>query len=407
MKSCLEENFKKFTSVGMDELGGVNRVFGTENYKTAARMMKEYLDSLGLYSYIDSAWNVHGIYKKSEDKPEVMMGSHLDTVVSGGKFDGLTGVLGGIEVIRRIMEEKVDLPFALHLVATNGEEGNDLGGTFGSRCMTGLVNYNDEAYIRKAKTFGFSREDIKNAGYDFSHTLCYLELHIEQGLTLDKSHEDIGVVNGIVGLQRYQIEVSGAANHAGTTLMEYRDDALVKAAELITYADALARKYPDQFVTTFTKVAVDPNITAIINGHVSMVLECRSIHEDLMEQFVAEVRKKADDLGGITLSPIVSKSPVKCADTVIRAAVKASESAGVKFRVMTSGATHDGNSIATKIPIGMIFVPSKDGKSHVREEYTSIEQCECGVNILYHTILNLADDFRQGILPAGENAAIA
>ncbi len=395
MKSKLQENFAKYTSIGMDELGGVNRVIGTQAYKDAAAEMQRELASMGMESYIDSVLNVHGIYGAAPGKPEIMIASHLDTVKSGGKFDGLYGVLGGIEAIRRIMEDQEEYPYALHLVATNGEEGNDLGGTFGSRCMVGLVDTEDEAYIALAETFGFSREGLIRAKYDFSNTKYYLELHIEQGNTLDVNHEDIGVVTGIVGLQRYEIDISGMANHAGTTMMEYRDDALVKAAKLISYGDDLARKYPNNFVATFNKMEISPGIVAVISGHVKMVLECRNLKEELMEQFVAEIKKKADELGGITMKPIVKKQPVECENAIIQASLKACEETKVKYRLMPSGATHDGNSYALKVPIGMVFAPSKDGISHARPEYTSWEQCECGIDILYRTLKEIGKNGGQ------------
>ncbi len=390
MESKLQDNFKKFTSFGMDENGAVNRVIGTQAHRDSAEEMQRYLIGLGLKSYIDPVYNVHGIYGEAEGKPEIMIASHLDTVKEGGKFDGLYGVLGGIEVIRRFMEEKRELPFLLHLIATNGEEGNDLGGgTFGSRCMAGLADVEDAEYVETANKFGFSKEDMIQSRYDFSNTKYYLELHIEQGNTLDLNKEDIGVVTGIVGLQRFQIDIEGVANHAGTTMMEYRDDALVKAARIISFVDQLARKYPNHFVATFNKMEIKPNIVAVISDYVRLVLECRNLQEELMLQFVKEIRKKGAELGGVRMKPIVKKQPVKCSEEIMEASVKACRDAGVKFRIMPSGATHDGNSMAMKVPIGMIFVPSKDGISHAKSEFTSWEQCELGINILYKTIVNI------------------
>lgn len=394
MESRLQEGFRIFTSIGMDENGAVNRVIGTKEYWEAAAVMKKYLSDLGLESYMDSVGNVHGIYHcAGKEKPEIIIASHLDTVKAGGKFDGLYGVLGGIEAIRRLMEEQVELPFSLHLIATNGEEGNDLGGTFGSRCMVGQIDYDDPEYLKKAEKFGFSRQNLVDARYDFSNTIYYLELHIEQGNTLDLNKEDIGVVTGIVGLQRYEIEVSGKANHAGTTMMENRNDAVVKAAKLISFSDQLAREYGHHFVTTFNKFEVYPNIVAVICDKVKMVLECRNLEEELMEKFVKEVMEKAEQIGGITFKPIVKKAPVNCDPAIIEAETEAVEAMKVKYRSMPSGATHDGNSYALKVPIGMIFVPSKDGISHSRPEYTSWEQCECGIEVLYQTLKNIAKKF--------------
>lgn len=389
MKSRVEKILMKFASIGMDEKGGVNRVIGTPQYRQAAEEMKKYMQELNMESYIDTVLNVHGIYNPGQKSKEIIIASHLDTVKEGGKFDGLYGVVGALEVVRRLQEEKKDLEFGIHIIATNGEEGNDLGGTFGSRCLVGMVDVSDSAYIAKAESMGFTKEDILNAEMDFDSVMYYLELHIEQGNTLYENQEEIGIVTGIVGLQRYEITVNGISNHAGTTMMQYRKDALVDASRIIDYGDRLAKSYGNNFVATFNKMQIHPNIVAVISDQVKMVLECRNLKEDLMENYICDMKKNTEGFNDVTWSPVVKKAPVACEPYIIDKTEEACKKLGVKYRKMPSGATHDGNSIAMKIPIGMIFVPSKDGISHARPEYTSWDQCEKGVDVLYQTILNL------------------
>lgn len=389
-----ENYLKRFTKLNELKPGtGMNRVFGSEAYAEAAEDMRQLFESLSMESYVDSVGNVHGIYsggKKHER--EVLIGSHLDTVKDGGIYDGLLGVVAGAECVRRLQEEKKELPFDIHLIATNGEEGNELGGTFGSRCLVGTVATEDPVFMQKAADYQLDRDKIEAARYSFDRAECYLELHIEQGPFLEREKKKIGIVTGIVGLQRYHIHIQGMSNHSGTTMMEYRKDALVMAAELITYADKLARSYPEHFVATIQRFTVSPNTLAVINGEADMVLECRCSIEEAMEDYCREIRRFCCSFGEnvVTMEPLVRKAPVLTAPELIRLGCQICEEKKIPFTEMPSGATHDGNMIAKRVPIGMIFVPSHNGVSHSPEEYTASEDCEMGVEVLYQMLLALS-----------------
>lgn len=383
----------KFAQYGRkDGEEGISRVFGSCEYRAAAEALCQYMKELSMESWIDSVGNVHGVYGGREKKA-ILLGSHLDTVKNGGMFDGLLGIAAALSCVSRLSERGEELPYAIHVIATNGEEGNELGGTFGSRCLAGEIPVTDTAFLEKAARYGISSQDIVRSEMDFGNSLCYLELHIEQGNHLQKQNRQIGLVGGIVGLRRYLFQIQGMENHSGTTMMEYRKDALVYAAQIITYGDELARGYPQQFVATFGSVKVSPNVLAVINGRVEMVLECRCIKEELMEKYVDELSRYCREHFGeqVSITPMIQKQPVEVQKELYELLKKICEEQGTPYLEMVSGATHDGNIYAHKIPIGMIFVPSKDGISHSGKEWTEWEQCRKGTEILYGAVLALEE----------------
>lgn len=390
---AIQSNLEKFSEIGRSrELRGINRVFGSREYKTAAEEMKKYFKRLGMNSYIDSVGNVHGIYEgKDPGQKEILVGSHLDTVKEGGIFDGLLGIVAGAECVARLKKENRRLKYDIHIIATNGEEGNELGGTFGSRCLTGEADIGDEEFLKRAAKYELDAEKIAAAEYDFSRAKCYLELHIEQGPFLEKKNRKIGIVTGIVGLQRYRIHIKGMSNHSGTTMMEYRRDALVAASRIILFGDELARSYPEHFVATFQKFETAPNELAVINGEADMVLECRSRRDDLMESYIQKVKAFCEHMSSVTISmeQLVKKAPVLIDQELIKEGSNVCKEKDIPFELMPSGATHDGNMFAHKVPVGMIFVPSKNGVSHSPDEWTEPEDCELGTEVLYQLLLSI------------------
>ena len=393
MRERVKENLIRFSAYGKNPERGISRVFGSDALKEASEAVCRYFESCGMKSYIDPVGNVHGIYRPSETtEKEILLGSHLDTVQEGGIFDGLLGVVAAAETVRRIREEKQVLPYGLHVIATNGEEGNDLGGTFGSRCLAGLVDTEDAAFQKKMEAFGYTVQEVKDAKLDFSKICCYLELHIEQGQTLDREQEDIGIVTGIVGLRRYEIGVYGEANHSGTTMMEYRKDALVAASEMILWGNQLAMEMGRQLVATFNKVRIHPNVDAVISDEVHMTMEVRNLDEAWIDAYAACMQKKISAYEHADMKEFIRKMPVCCKAEIMHAVQKSCEKLKLRYRKMSSGATHDGNAIGTKVPIGMIFAPSRDGISHSPDEWTEWEACGNGAEVLYHTVLNLKEE---------------
>lgn len=387
------EDFKarmlQMASIGRESDGAVSRVFGTPVYEEGARAMLAYMKDSGLEAYIDSVGNVHGLYRCGrEEAPEILIASHLDTVRHGGVFDGLLGVMGGIECVRRLQAEGRKPACDIHVIATNGEEGNELGGTFGGRAMMGMLPDTEEYYGLAAK-YGYTREKLQAAVYDTSRCRAYLELHIEQGNMLEQENKQIGVVTGIVGLERYEVVIHGRSNHAGTTMMAYRDDAAVKAAGFIARMDEKARKIGDRLVCTFSRFAVEPNVLAVINREVSMVLECRNQKKERMQELVEAAKADLAGLDG-ELHTLVQKAPVDCDPAIVDCMEAVCQSRGLSWQKMPSGATHDGNSFAMKMPIGMVFIPSIGGLSHCKEEASDWEDVMLGISVLYDTLLRLS-----------------
>ena len=393
VKNALEE----IGCIGKDPEGGVSRVFGSEFIEAGQMRLQQYFESANLKSWIDSVGNVHGVLEcGNPSAQEILIGSHYDTVKQGGLFDGLMGVVAGVEVARELQKQNVELNRNIHIIATNGEEGNDLGGTFGSRAMMGLLNLSDENYLEKAKEFGYSKEDLESAILDVDKAICYLELHIEQGPTLDKYGEQIGVVTGIVGLRRYKVVVHGISNHARTTMMEDRDDAMVSAAKVITMADQLARELGNHFVETIGKLEVFPGTVATIPNRVEMVMEIRNEEETLMDCFIQEFMERLQGIAKADVSPIVAKAPVKCSGKIAKMVERVCDEDSLRYRIMPSGATHDGNAMATKMPVGMIFVPSVKGISHAKEEQTEWDDIYTGISVLYKVVKEMTE--REGSL---------
>ena len=386
----IRENLLKIAKIGEDRAGGISRVFGSSAMQEGQRTVETYFQECGLETWIDPAGNVHGIYRCGrEDAGEIFIGSHLDTVKQGGMFDGLLGIVAGAECIRKLCREKFPFSDDIHLIATNGEEGNELGGTFGSRAMMGMLPLDSEEYVKIAGKYGYTPENLKDAVLDTGRARCYLELHIEQGAVLEKHKEKIGVVTGIAGLRRYKITVYGQSNHAGTTMMEDRDDALVSAARIILKGNDLAVRMGGQFVETVGMMQVYPGSAPVIPGRVEMIVEIRSARESQMDCFMTGFEKMVKETAKADIEPVVAKAPVKCGGVLVDMIEKICEERKIPCRKMSSGATHDGNAMASGMPVGMIFVPSRNGISHAKEEWTDWEDAALGAEVLTETVRRL------------------
>lgn len=378
-------DFTELARTGESADGSVTRLLFDKSFWEVARKTKAYMEGAGLTVWTDACGNVHGTWSCGVPEAKtVYMGSHLDTVKEGGLYDGMLGVVGAVEAFRAFFADPAEKRVNVHILATNGEEGNDLGGTFGSRAMAGLVDPDVPGYMEKAAAYGLKREDFDSVQLPMKDGLCYLELHIEQGSTLDKAGEQIGIVTGIVGLQRYGITVSGESNHAGTTMMEYRKDALVGAAKLIAGFDRMAREYGNSMVATVGTISVFPGAVSVIPEQVEMVLEIRNLSEERLDRFAADAVTMGRAIPDVEtkFQPIVRKAPVRCDGRIGKMLEGLCLKEGYSFRKMPSGATHDGNAMAAKMPIGMIFVPSRDGISHNKKEFTPWEDASRGMQVL-------------------------
>ncbi|MDD3254097.1 MAG: Zn-dependent hydrolase [Lachnospiraceae bacterium] len=379
--------------IGKEADGSITRLPASSAYDQASEVVKMLMLREDMEVTTDAVGNVHGVRQGSEpSRGTIMFGSHLDTVRHGGLFDGTLGIAAAISCIRRLRREQIILPCNLEIVCFQGEEGSPLGGTFGSRAMMGLIDLRVPGYLDRLNDYGFTPEQIAESRIDTSSKKCFLELHIEQGKILETEQKDIGIVTGIVGITRYQIRVCGKANHAGTTPMNLRCDALVAAAGLVQSISETASQYTNGLVATVGQLQVFPNAVAVIPGQVELVLEIRHMDQHIVDDYAERIRQEIRLLEQnrtgihVEMEQIVKKGSVVCDEGLQELYASCCEKLGYSYRRIASGAGHDGNAIGQKIPTAMIFVPSREGLSHCKEEWTDLDQAMKGADVLYEAV---------------------
>ncbi|TET85060.1 MAG: Zn-dependent hydrolase [Desulfobacteraceae bacterium] len=372
-----------------DEGKGIKRLSFTKTYKKGINFVRELMEDAGLTTKVDSVGNLIGrIEGKDKDEPAIIIGSHIDTVPHGGMFDGTVGVLGGIEVIKTLKENRYYNNYPLELISFIDEEGTApalIGGTFGSRAMMGLIDV-DTDLRENLKKVDLLENDV-NSAYRDPHTIKnYLELHIEQGRILYDEKIPIGIVTGIVGIWRYVATVRGTSNHAGTTPMYARDDALLKSLPLIKGVNDIAKELDKTLVGTVGKINVKPGAANVIPGEVEVTIELRELEVEIINEAIARIKDIINKIGDIALKQIEAKHPSLMDKNVQLQIERACQSKSIKYKYMPSGAGHDAREMAKKVPSGLIFVPSREGKSHVPEELTELNDIREGVDVLLESI---------------------
>jgi beta-ureidopropionase / N-carbamoyl-L-amino-acid hydrolase len=336
----------------------------------------------------------------------LVAGSHSDTVPSGGRFDGMLGLLAALEAAQSIREQKVSLEHPLEVVDFLAEEPSDFGiSCVGSRSWAGVLSAADLARSLPSKgtlasaidSVGGRAEQLGKAVRSQGSVVAYVELHIEQGLVLAERKAAIGVVTAIVGIRRHEVTVEGRADHAGTTPMSLRKDALVGAAGFIRAVAELARSRPSEsayLVATVGKLSLEPNAINAVPGSVRMILETRSTDEAALLQFEQELWKQTEgelnDRGlRLTRSQLSQTLPTACSPLIQSTIEEACLAAGFSSTRLPSGAGHDGVFVARIAPMGMIFVPCREGRSHAPEEWAEPSDCANGARVLAETLILL------------------
>jgi len=364
------------------------------------------MQEAGLETRIDAAGNIIGRRAGSDDNlPAIALGSHTDTVPKGGKYDGALGVMGAIEVIRTLEEQGHRTRHPLEVIDFTNEEGTRFHRWLvGSRSMSGLLEQEDlDALDDDGLSLGPCIADI---GGDLSRIgeavrspgelAAYFELHIEQGPYLHQSGNPIGVVTGITGRAVFEVEIEGKANHAGTTPMSTRRDALVSASKLVLNIQKMAAEQEICRVSTVGSIKAIPNAVNVIPGHASIGLEFRDTDMEALAAAEQELRRitdqaAVDDIVDIEVirHRFTSAVPITADMQVLVA--EAAENCGMAWEPLASGAGHDAQAVANIAPVAMIFVPSIDGISHAIEEYSTPQDCANGAQVLLELLL-LADD---------------
>lgn len=385
------------------EAGGLKRTALSAADLSARQWFKEQMREAGLQVKEDAAANLIGrleAKKCPSHKPCIAFGSHIDTVMGGGRFDGALGICAGLEAMRAIQESKIPIPCPLELLVFTDEEGSHYAGTFGSRAMFGLVKEEELERSRKEgkpslaedlKRLGKDPGQIKKALRSPEEFKAFLELHIEQGPVLEKMKAPIGIVEGIVDLHRYLIHVKGQAGHAGTTPMELRDDALIKSAEIILRINEAVKAGGTEIVGTIGEMEIYPGVINIIPGETKMSLDLRSAKKNILTSVRKTIEEIVFSVKGAQIEPILVKEGVQMDRRVMEAIAKSCQRQGIAFHYLWSGAGHDAMTLATmNIPTGMIFVPCREGKSHCPEEEIQAEHAAMGTLILTEAIVRLA-----------------
>jgi N-carbamoyl-L-amino-acid hydrolase len=399
----LERRIAELGRHGANPGGGVSRVAFSAADVAGRAYVASLMRDAGLQVRIDAAGNIIGRRAGSDTTlPVIMTGSHIDSVPQGGNYDGDVGVLGAIEVAELLREHGIATRHPFEFVVFADEEG----GVVGSQAMAGRVG---PGTLDVASHSGLTiREGIRAIGGDPDHlaearrapgqVAAFVELHIEQGAILDEAGIDIGVVEGIVGIRWWDVTIRGAANHAGTTPMNRRRDALLAAAELVIAVNRIASSMPGSQVATVGRIHAEPGAPNVIPGQVVMSLEIRDLVSAKMESVFRAIEAEARRIAGTTRTSIdfheidVALEPAPTDERLRKAVEAAAGSLGLTFLRMPSGAGHDAQDMAHVAPIGMIFVPSRGGISHAPEEYTAPEHMANGVDVLLRTLLAIDRD---------------
>ena len=387
------------------------RLVFSDEYKAARAWLQLQFEEIGLECRTDAGGNLIGTRTAAssvEPPRKVIIGSHIDTVAAGGRFDGVAGVIAGLETIHYLNKKNINLPFEIEIVDFLGEELNIWGTScLGSRHMAGLLT--DELLARSDQDGRRLSDELRKVGgtgvaataprQDADSIIACLELHIEQSSRLEREGIDIGVVTDIPGISRYAITVTGSAGHSGTTRMQERKDALVTASHIVTIIRDLALEISSQdnrhFVATIGRIEVYPNGAAIIPGQVSMILDLRASNAQSRDRFLSNLQAACTEIShretcNIGMDPISAASVALMDDNLRIHLANSSEELGLSHISIASGAGHDMAHMSRIAPAAMIFIPCKDGLSHCPEEFATPEAIARGSAVLTHTVLKLA-----------------
>lgn len=384
---------------------GMNRYAYTKEEDQALDYLKGIFQELGMTVAVDPVGNLFARYEGTDpDLKPIVSGSHIDSVRNGGKYDGNLGVLGALEVVSRLHEEGRRLKHPFVLFISKDEEGTRFGATmFGTEAMMGplpeaMLERQDENGITLGEAMaaaGYDPNGVFKAAVEPGSYAGYVELHIEQARVLETSKLPIGIVTGIAGPLWLSVKITGEAGHAGATPMRIRKDPMVAAAKLIVEADRIARQFQDTVATT-GKMQVNPGTTNVIPANVTYTIDLRDVSmadRSQAEQEIRDYAKQLESEMGVTIefTDMVRTPSVLCDPQIMDVIEQSSQELELPSLRMPSGACHDAMHFGALCPFGMIFVPSVKGYSHRADEFTPVEDCTNGANVLLQTILKLDD----------------
>ncbi len=396
----IESRIFELAKFGKDSLGRGYRVAYTKGDAEARKWFFGLMKNAGLEVSVDAAGNLTGKRKgKNPSLKPIAFGSHIDMVPDGGNYDGCVGSVSGLEIMEILKENNIVTNHPLELIIFSDEEGSLLG----SKALAG--DFKEDRLKRVSQSGLTVRDGIKAIGgnADSIQTIArkkgdltaFIELHIEQGGILEKENIQIGVVEGIVGIEDWEVTVEGFANHAGTTPMNLRHDALLSAAKLIIAVNEVITSHKGNQVGTVGKIAAQPGAYNVVPGKVILGMEIRDLSHDKIWDLFHEIEKRAAAIavsGGTTITfknQLLGATPALTSKSIQDKIVQSAKALGFTYKYMQSGAGHDSQDMALITPVGMIFVPSVSGISHSPKEFTKAIDMANGANVLLQTILTI------------------
>jgi len=397
----LEQSIDELGKIGETPRGGLTRLALTDDDRRGRDLMVRWMREAGLRVTVDQMGNIFGERAGAERLPPVMIGSHIDSVPTGGKYDGQLGVLCGLETIRALDQHRIRTRHPVTLAIFTNEEGARFQpAMIASGVMAGKIALED-AYNARDKDGIRLVDELERIGYLGAEPCvprpfrAYLELHIEQGPVLEEEGLAVGIVDGIVAIAWSRLTIHGVQDHAGPTPMRIRHDALVAAADVVAGVRGIAREIGGDLVTTVGNLTVHPNIVNAIPGKVTLSIDMRDPRGETLDRALprldAAVREACAREGvRYELEHYWRVPHTPFAPDVVAAIERAAVASGARHRHILSGAGHDAQYMAAIGPAGMIFVPSRDGRSHCEEEFTPMDDIERGATTLFLAAVDLA-----------------
>jgi len=398
-KERMDDKIKTFSRFGDTGKGGITRFSLSEEALAARTEFKKRMEAIGATVVTDDMANMYATIPGTEDLPAIVSGSHLDSVRQGGNYDGVLGVLTAMEAAETIVLEKIPHKHPITVMVWTNEEGarfepammssGVICGKFDKAAMLASEAKDKKGYTfgEALKASGFMGEEANRLKPEKSKAL--VELHIEQGPVLENEKQDIGIVEGVCGMINYEFTLVGQAGHAGTTPMPYRKDALYAASKLIIHLHEEFDKFDSKLVYTTGKISCHPNIHTIIPDEIKFTLDARHQDPNVIKQVLDVILAlpKTFEKCELSYEKAWTRNTVSFTPVLVDYVEKSAQSLGYNSKRMYSGPGHDAQFVIDIIPATMIFVPSVGGHSHCELEYTPVEDCLKGANVLLNTLL--------------------
>jgi hydantoinase/carbamoylase family amidase len=411
-KRRLLRDLNAVSRIGIGDHGSVTRLVFSIKELRSRQFLIHQMRQIGLQIHIDRIGNIFGrLDGANGETVALLVGSHLDTVVHGGKFDGTLGVIAALEAVRTLKEQKVVLQSPVEVVCFVGEESSRFGySTLGSSLVAGEVQGKDFAHAADAQgtkledilaSMGIYRNNLLSMRRDPSTIKAYLELHIEQGPILEAKKKPIGIVTSIAAPTRFRVVFTGQADHSGTTPMEMRRDALVAASELIVAVEKVCRRYSHveqgRVVGTVGAMKIEPGVINAIPGRAELSVDIRSISAEAKKRVVRLVQAQIREIArrrniGAEILPLREEEPVPLDHRLVRLLRECCEARNIPYEVMPSGAGHDAMQMAKITAAGMLFIPSRRGISHSPLEWSEPEDICLGAQLLLDSMIRVANE---------------